>query len=666
MCKLCRRFIACLALVGVILATTCANPQCDGTASVTVVYEDTQIRRVVWNGVNQVSSFAVGTPFTATRLSLETDKESYAGENGIAGYPANNFWFPAGTRGPNSLYMFGTDTLQWSDIDVYCKPVGVHAFGYDIVGFCEVNSSPTPCLPYFKVQLRGGQWTDISGRGLCSYSLASTNLTNPVILSYPSQYGYSVELYVAEQETGILHVLDLSNPQSECYNIPRVGDHALKIIRIVPAVAKDGSFAGIRIELSVESSGSVHHVLFSSGRFTQTSIQTETIVYDSYNLNYFVSFAANLRTMIVSFRNGTRQYTLPVTLDDPVRCENLVGPNSHYLVCLADNGLIPLLINIANGTSQTIPIRDSPVTKLGTLNENMFYLVNSHQKLSLYVVNSSSIVHIGTYTVRSNSNFKLMDFTSNISCSVDVANESNNIDLINQTDEPNNQTITTNHTSDEPGDMPTNTPINETGPTNATVTTGITDSTNVSTDKPKETNVTSHPSNTDDTSEANNTEADGPDSNKQTEDSDNSNNKTGEWIVICILGIVVVVLVVPIIVILVVMIRQLTSKHHKLILSQRVTAEDGTRSQKDIDKLIPNPVGKQQPTPDDIPESKPTSFVKSLSFTGGSCGDNRSEHFVPFVEANSIKSPHPCSDENSSPAPSPDLRFSPDGTDLNP
>jgi len=107
--------------------------------------------------------------------------------------------------------MFDMDTRQWSDTDTYCKPVGVANVGYNIVGFCDVISNLTPCVPYFKVQqTRDGQWTDVSSGGLCSYSLSTTNLTNPVILSYPSQYGYLAILYIAERETGVLHEIDSS------------------------------------------------------------------------------------------------------------------------------------------------------------------------------------------------------------------------------------------------------------------------------------------------------------------------------------------------------------------------------------------------------------------------------------------------------------------------
>ena len=401
-----------------------------------LVYGDTGIRRVVLHGMNEVSSVAVGTIYTAStnsKLPPTTGGHSYAGENGIVDHSGNTLMYPVGRLGLNTLYMFDMVTRQWSDIDIYCKPVGVAFVGHVIVGFCDVISNQMPCVPYFKLQqTSNGRWTNVSRGNLCSHGLSTTNLTNPVILPYASQYGYLVKLYIAERETGILHEIDLGNQEAKHYNIPRLSDHELKVDQIIPAVAKDGSFTGIRIADS--SPNSIYHILFSSTtqQFSQTSGQTETIAFDSYHLNYLVSFTANLRTMIVSYINGTtRQYTLLVTLDYPIQCENVVGLHNHYLVCLAESGLKPILINVASGSSQTIPNGDSPVAKLGTLNENTFYLLNTHQELSFYMITNSSSVHIGTYTVRSNSNFRLISFTSNITCDINhvTANETNSTDL---------------------------------------------------------------------------------------------------------------------------------------------------------------------------------------------------------------------------------------------
>ena len=274
----------------------------------------------------------------------------------------------------------------------------------------------------------------------------------------------------------------MGQQQSECYNIPHIGGHEVNIGRIVPAVAKDGSFTGIRIESFVGSSpNTINHVMFSTAQhFSPTNIQTETIAFDSYNLNYLVSFTTSLRTMVVSFRNGTtRQNPLAVTLDDPIHCKNIAGPVSHYVICLAGDGFSPVMINVTSGTSKVIPVGDSPVAKLETLSENTFYLLNTHQELLFYMITNTNIVHIGTYTVSSNSNFRLMGFTSNITCNVNHTITNNTVQT-----KPSNQTGVNKHTGNLSNDTenadeiePTNT-INETSPN---VNTSLTDITGTST-----------------------------------------------------------------------------------------------------------------------------------------------------------------------------------------
>ena len=640
------RFTAFLVVVGAMLADTRAAPQCSGSASVAVVYADTQIRSVVWSGVDQVSSVAVGTPFTpSARLPLDVG-ESFAGESGVADYDGSNLLFPAATL--NSLYTYSTVTGQWSDIDVYCKPVGV-AYGHDIVGFCEVDlASPTPCVPYFKVQWIGGQYTDLPG---CSHPLASTNLTNSVILSYDDQYGYSTKLYIAEQETGVFHEIDFGEQHSGRYNIPHVGDRELKVGRIVPVVAKDGSFTGVRIELFVQSSpNSIFHVLYSSTaqRFTQTNIQTETTAFDAYNLNYFVSFTANRRTMIVSFRDGTtRQYPLGATLDDPIQCENMAGADSHYLICHAENGLNPIMIDVINGTSQTIPVGESLVVKLGTLNANMFWLLNSHQELSLYLVNSSNVVLIGVYTVCSNTDFTLMNFSSNISCSF---NHTTTNDTVTVSRNQTNTTYGTNNSSNETENSDeiesTNAPTNETDPTINTSSTVIADDNN------EKTNTTSHPSDLGTIKESGSTG--GP----------NDSDKT----VLIVLSVVIAALIVSIgvaLTVILMIIRRSCSGHlsKKLELSRKVIAsiplsKGDDSSQQHGKEALSKPVDKAL----DAPGSKPTSIQRSLSLT---CGTYKSEKLIIYIDPDceSIKSPLPCSDGATTMAPSSGSRIGPDGTD---
>jgi len=625
--------------------------ECSGSANFDVVFDDTEIKRVAVNEVNQVSSFTVGKPFTlsTTLPLLPRGKSSYAGENGVAYYWIGKMLFPAGRRGLYSLFIFDMDTGRWSDTDVYCKPVGA-AFWYsselEIVGFCEVNnSSPTPCIPYFKLKLINGQWTDVSGHGLCSYDLSTTNLTNPIILSFFSQYGYSVKLYIAERETGVLHEIDLGQQLTEHYNIPDQGENDLKINHIVPVATNDGSFTGVRIE--AWSPNSIKHVLFSSltQQFLQTDVQTETIAFDSYNLNYFVSFTESLRTLIVSFRNGTtRQYPLAVTVDDPGECENVARPYSHHLICLTENGRIPVMINTVDGTNQTIPVGDSSVANLGMLNENSFYVLNSHQELSLFMIANSGVVHIGTYTVRSGNNFRLMGFSSNITCNISliIANESNSMNTANEDGNSTNETGSTNTTTN----VPTNTPTISTG------TTEVTDSTHVSTEKAEETTATSYPNNTSGTEESDNNIRTGSPVGKPNEGSNNqtANLSTGAWIVICVLIAVIAGLVVFIIVVIIVIRqqhccnskRQLALSHSTSILS-----EDGNSLQQgDSKDAISQTVGKEklQLTPD----SKPNSVHRTLS-SGGIYYD-KSEQFVIYVDTDrvSIISAQPCSDENTS------------------
>jgi len=122
----------------------------------------------------------------------------------------------------------------------------------------------------------------------------------------------------------------------------------------------------------------------------------------------------------------------------------VVGPVNHYLICFAGGGFSPVMIDVTSGTSKAVPVGEFPVAKMEMLSENTFYLLNSHQELSFYIITNSSAMHIGIYTVRSNSNFSLMGFNSNITCNVNhtIATESNNAVLIEN--KPNNQT---NHAS---------------------------------------------------------------------------------------------------------------------------------------------------------------------------------------------------------------------------
>ncbi|XP_065916450.1 uncharacterized protein [Dysidea avara] len=314
------------------------------------------------------------------------------------------------------------DTETWNTIDVYCRPVGVAYRGDEIVGFCAVNDSvPIPCVSYFKVSMRDGVWTDISRRGLCSYSLSTTNLTNPVILQYVSQIGHSVKLYIAEQGTSTLHEIDLGEQESETYDY---GDHDLKIDRLVPAIANNGSFIGIRIELSTNDflNGVVHSYFSSTTQsFSQSVISTETVAFNSYNLTYLVSFTANLRTLIVFEGGTTRQYSLVSTVDDPSKCKNMIGPDTHYLICLAQGSHGVMLINVTKfhsdeeNISQIVPTGNIQVIHIEVMNDKMFHLLNRQQEITFYVIVGPHVVPLETLTVR-NTGFRIINSASNISC----------------------------------------------------------------------------------------------------------------------------------------------------------------------------------------------------------------------------------------------------------
>jgi len=87
-----RGFVVGFLFFHLILAKILATPQCSGSVNVYVMYEDTGIRHVVLNGVGEVPSDTVGTPYTiSTRLPLAPGSQSYAGENGIVGYWVNTF-----------------------------------------------------------------------------------------------------------------------------------------------------------------------------------------------------------------------------------------------------------------------------------------------------------------------------------------------------------------------------------------------------------------------------------------------------------------------------------------------------------------------------------------------------------------------------------------------
>jgi len=399
----------------IIAASITTSQQCSSKLNVSILYDDGQIERVQLEGIDLFTAF----PVTATTpISMELPPatiDSQAGENGLLfNEESYRYFLPLGNIGKRIMAVFDGATETWTSIGVYCEPVGLAIQSPNqIVGFCTVNTTNN-CVQYFRLaQQDGGNWVDVSESGLCSYTLSTTNLTNPVILQYESQYGYAVKLYFAEQGTNRLHEINLSEQESNYYDVPNYGEYELKITRLVSAIATDGSFTGLRIESSTSKSADVYHVLFSSTAqsFSQNVIQTETAAFDSSTLDYLVSFTANHKTMVVISEDGTkRQYELYSTLDGPIRCESMV----ESLICLAGNGLSPLLINVKTGTSQPITVGDSPVTRIGKLTKDTFYFLNSQQEMFFYVL-GSDLVHFGRFTVHSD-NLRIMSSIGRLTC----------------------------------------------------------------------------------------------------------------------------------------------------------------------------------------------------------------------------------------------------------
>ena len=69
---------------------------------------------------------------------------------------------------------------------------------------------------------------------------------------------------------------------------------------------------------------------------------TESTAFDSYNLDYLVIFSANRNTVFIMKDGESQPFHLSHTLDDPSQCQNLVGRATHYLICLAENGHLPI------------------------------------------------------------------------------------------------------------------------------------------------------------------------------------------------------------------------------------------------------------------------------------------------------------------------------------
>ena len=432
-----------VTLVAVSSGLSASTHTCNGTVGFSILYEDGQIRNVSVDGVSGSATdkeTITPNPDALQRLRF-TRRESFAGENGIE---IDNERFhilliPGRTSG-YVVHLFNYVTKAWSTIAVYCQPSGIayRPESDEIVGFCRVNTTyydgTITCVPYFVLRMENDEWVDVSRSGLCSQPLSTANITNPVILQGDTDIEFdAVRLYFGERGTNRLHEVSLS--VSGGSNFYDVDGATLKIDRLFQA-----SNSSLRVTCYTENSSDFYQKSFlwqtetqpQQTGFTSGSVLTESTAFDSYNLNYLVTFSASRNTVIIIKDGESQSFQLSHALDDPSQCQNLVGPATHYLICLAENGHLPLLINITNNsvTNQTLPVDEfKRIVKTGMLTENIFYLLNDQQELSVYLI-TTMVICVGVYTVRSNTNFIITCTSSDIiNCTI-----MEEIDL--DTDEP--------------------------------------------------------------------------------------------------------------------------------------------------------------------------------------------------------------------------------------
>ena len=246
-------------------------------------------------------------------------------------------------------------------------------------------------------------------------SLVNWNNTNPaVILQYHNHFG--TKLYFANKEK--LDQIDLDNLVVDTYYLPE--PEGCNIHHIVPT--PDKSFSGLRVIFSNGYHSGYYHLLLRNKLYSFTGIpaavHTDYVAFDSYNLSYLITFA-NLNTLKVIEQDGTsKQFLLSCPLDDPIQCQNMATePNIHYLICLAGNGLHPLIINITTEqvTSKIIPV-NSQIVRVELLTGDVFYLLIEKAEMLFYVA-GSTIVYLGHYTLRQDINFVISSATTDIVCS---------------------------------------------------------------------------------------------------------------------------------------------------------------------------------------------------------------------------------------------------------
>ena len=425
-----------LIVLGVTLAAvssglSTSTHTCNGTVGFSILYEDGQIRNVSVDGASGSATdkeTITPNPDALQRFRF-TRGESFAGENGIEiDNERHHVLLIPGERSDSYVvHLFNYVTKVWSTIAVYCQPSGIsyRPESDEIVGFCTVNTTyydgTITCVPYFVLRMENDEWVDASRSGLCSQTLSTANITNPVILQGDTDSEFdAVRLYFGERGTNRLHEVSLSSGEFNFYD---VDDAMLKIDRLF-----QDSNSSLRVRCYTENSSDFYQKSFlwqtetqpQQTGFTSGFVLTELTAFDSYNLNYLVTFSANRNTVFIIEDRESQPFQLSHTLDDPSQCQNLVGPATHYLICLAENGHLPLLINITSNsvTNQTIPVDESKrIVKTGMLTENRFYLLNDQQELSVYLI-TTMVICVGAYTVRSNTNFIITRTSGDINCTV--------------------------------------------------------------------------------------------------------------------------------------------------------------------------------------------------------------------------------------------------------
>ena len=421
-----------VTLAAVSSALPASTHTCNGTVDFSITYEDGQIRNVSVDGVSGLATdkeTITPDPDALQRFRF-TRGESFAGENGIEidNERRHILLIPGGRSGSYVVHLFNYATKAWSTIDVYCQPLGIayRPESDEIVGFCTVNTTyhdgTITCMPYFVLRMENDKWVDVSRSGSCSQRLSTANITNPVILQGDTDSEFdAVRLYFGERGTNRLHEVSLSASGGSNFYV--VDDVTLKIDQLVQA-----SNSSLRVICYTENSSDFYQKSFlwqtetqpQQTGFTSGFVLTELAAFDSYNLNYLVTFSANRNTVFIKEDGESQPFQLSHVLDDPSQCQNLVRPTTHYLICLAENGHIPLLINITSNsvTNQTIPVDESKrIVKIGMLTENRFYLLNDQQELSVYLI-TATVICVGVYTVRSNINFIITGASGDINCTI--------------------------------------------------------------------------------------------------------------------------------------------------------------------------------------------------------------------------------------------------------